>query len=554
MKVRRLVAAALAVALVPLVVPAPANGAPMDLVSLLDRRVAAFPAGAGVLVSDPIAGVTLYQHNENEVVITASLYKLAVLLEAERLVEAKQLRYQDEIGIEPEDITDDGAFEPAGTALALDEALERMITVSDNGTGHALVRVLDPGQINATLARSAIQPFHVRMNDEEDNAASPRAVARFFELLARKELVSKAASERMLARLERQQINDRLPAQLPADTVVAHKTGNLAFVTHDAGIIFGRGGRPVVVVVMTWNADTAEAVDLIQDVGSLVYANAFAAPTSVGFVVPRQPVPADAGRGLLQTIRVTNLGSVDWRLDDPDPFTLIWEMRDSLNNVVSRNRAPIALGNVRAHTSVDLPLVLPMPSTPGEYQVTLGLANRALGALAPFGVATETFTVRPHLPFLVAFEASLPSILHRDEASAMVVTLRPQPALVKERPIHIGWRLLDPRNQRQVARGEVVAGVARPNDTVRVFTFFKAPAVRGTYILELVAVTGDTSIVASASQRRSVVISGPRTYGDELPDERRPIVVPRRPPPVPLPTVSLPPLPAPLGKTPPPSR
>lgn len=533
---------------------APAAAAPADLGALLDRRLASFDSGAGVVVSDPLARKVLFARHADELVLTASLYKLAVLLEAERRVEAKTLRYDDRVLIEAEDTIEDGSFEPAGTVLTLDDALEQMITVSDNGTAHALLRILGTEQVNATLLNAGVAPFHLRESVEEDNAATPRAVATFFERLARKELLSATASERMLARLERQQVRDRIPAQLPAGTRVANKTGNLASVTHDAGIVWGKTGRPIVVVVMTWDADEPHAVELIQDVAGLVYANAFAAPTAVGFAVPRRPVRADAGRGLFQPIRVTNLDRVGWQLRDPDPFTLVWEMRDASDAVVARNASTIALGNVRAGASVELPLVFPVPAAPGDYRVTLGLATARDGALAPLGVATETFVVRAHPPFLAALELRLPSTLHRGEASMVIATLRPLPALTQARALRLGWRVVDPRNGRELARGESPLAAARPTEAVRSVTYLLAPGLRGSYPLELFLLT-ESGALASEPIRRTVQIAGPRTYGDELPADAPRVVVPLpRPDPVPRPSLTLPPLPAPLGKTPPPGR
>lgn len=121
----------------------------------------------------------------------------------------------------------------------------------------------------------------------------------------------------MLGRLERQQINDRLPAQLPEGTRVAHKTGNLGFITHDAGIVWNKAGDPIVVVAMTWDVWEEEAVELIQDLGSLVYANAIANPANVGYTLPRQTIPVEAASLLVQTVRLTNLGPNDWTLATP---------------------------------------------------------------------------------------------------------------------------------------------------------------------------------------------------------------------------------------------
>ncbi|HEX9266839.1 MAG TPA: serine hydrolase, partial [Candidatus Limnocylindria bacterium] len=207
--------------------PAPARASTADLVQQLDGLISSFPGGAGIWIADPTVATPLFAHDPDEQVIAASLYKLGVLAEAERRVDAGDLHYNDAITIQPEDITLDGSFEDAGTQLTLDDALEAMITISDNGSALALWRILGGSNIDATLEKAGIKNFHVAFDDTEDNWATPHAIGTFFALLAKRQLISGAASDRMLARLERQQINDRLPAQLPPGVVVAHKTGNL---------------------------------------------------------------------------------------------------------------------------------------------------------------------------------------------------------------------------------------------------------------------------------------------------------------------------------------
>ena len=240
-----------------------------DVLRRLDALIAAFPGSAGVWIADPVSSAPLYAHDADANVTTASLYKLGVLMEAERRVENGQLRYSDAITIGVDDVTEDGsAYEP-GTVLSLDDALEAMITVSDNGAALALWHLFGGGTIDETLARAGMRDFHVTFDANGTTLATPRAVGTFFRLLARKELVSAAASERMLARLERQTLNDRLPAALPKQTVVAHKTGNLPGLTHDAGIVFTPAG-PRIVVVMTRDAFEG-ANTFIADIAAIVY-------------------------------------------------------------------------------------------------------------------------------------------------------------------------------------------------------------------------------------------------------------------------------------------
>jgi beta-lactamase class A len=240
-----------------------------DVVHRLDALVAAFHGRAGVWIADSTSTTALYSHDANTNVTTASLYKLGVLMEAERRVDSGQLRYRDMITIGEDDVTEEGSGYEVGAVLSVDDALEAMITVSDNGAALALWHLFGGDTIDATLARAGMPDFHVTFDAAGDTVATPRAIGTFFGLLARKELVSAAASERMIARLQRQTINDRLPAALPKQTVVAHKTGNLDGLIHDAGIIFTPRGERIV-VVMTWDAyEGANA--FIAEIAQIVY-------------------------------------------------------------------------------------------------------------------------------------------------------------------------------------------------------------------------------------------------------------------------------------------
>ena len=240
-----------------------------DAMRRLDGLIAAFPGKAGVWIGDPASTTPLYTHDADASVVSASLYKLGVLMEAERRVESGTMRYSDRITIQADDVTEEGSVYGAGDVMSLDEALEAMITLSDNSSALAVWHLLGGDAIDATLARAGMSEFRVTLDRLGNTTATPRAVGTYFALLARNELVSARASERMLARLERQRINDRLPAGLPKTAVVAHKTGNLPGLIHDAGVIFTPAG-PRIVVVMTSDAYQG-ANRLIADIAALVY-------------------------------------------------------------------------------------------------------------------------------------------------------------------------------------------------------------------------------------------------------------------------------------------
>ena len=75
----------------------------------------------------------------------------------------------------------------------------------------------------------------------------------------------------MVAMLERQTFNDRIPAGLPAGHAVAHKTGEITKIQHDAAIVFAP--RPFVLVVLVRGLEDAKkSAAMIAEVARTLYA------------------------------------------------------------------------------------------------------------------------------------------------------------------------------------------------------------------------------------------------------------------------------------------
>ena len=491
--------------------PAPARASTADLAQQLDGLISSFPGGAGIWVGDPTVTTALYTHDADEQVIAASLYKLGVLAEAERRVDAGELRYNDAITIQPEDITLDGSFEDAGTQLTLDEALEAMITISDNGSALALWRILGGANIDATLERAGVKNFHVAFDDTEDNWATPRAIGTFFTLLAKRQLISAAASDRMLARLERQQINDRLPAQLPPGVVIAHKTGNLSGVFHDAGIIYTKSG-PRVAVVMTWDAPYEEAANLISSIGSLVYSANLQPAANARYQVAKTAIAVDVGTDTRVTIPITNIGARAWTSTGAGAVGLTWDLSNGQGALLMRAPKPLPLPALQPSQTQNVGVTIPVPDQPGTYTVTIGLADAAGTALAPVGAATATFNLRAHQPYLITAKIGMPRTLHRGEASLVVVNYG-EFAGKSDRALSMGWRLVDPRTNRTLQQGSSPVGTFTTGVTGTFFAPFVAPNVLGTYKLTYELRDGTVSVSEPATT--TVEIAGPRTYPDE---------------------------------------
>jgi beta-lactamase class A len=491
--------------------PAPARASTADLVQQLDGLISSFPGGAGIWIGDPTISTPLFTHDPDEQVIAASLYKLGVLAEAERRVDAGDLHYGDPVTIQPGDITDDGSFEDAGTQLTLDEALEAMITISDNGSALALWRILGGANIDATLERAGIPNFHVALDGTEDNWATPHAIGTFFTLLAKRQLISAAASDRMLARLERQQINDRLPAQLSADVVVAHKTGNLTGLAHDAGIIFTKTG-PRVVVVMTWDAPDEDAANFISSIGSLVYSANLQPAANARYQVSKTAIAVDVSTDTRVMVPITNIGTRPWTSTGTGAVGLTWDLSNGQGALLMRAPKPLPLPPLRPNQTETVGITIPIPEQPGTYKVTIGLADAAGTALAPVGAATASFALRAHQPYLITARIAMPRTLHRGEASLVAVDYGEFTGET-DRPLALGWRLVDPRTNRTVQQGSSPVGTFKLGTTGTFFVPFVAPTTLGTYKLSYELRDGTVSVGEPATS--TVEIMGPRTYPDE---------------------------------------
>jgi beta-lactamase class A len=245
----------------------------VELTTRVDALLASFSGGAAVWVADAGDRRPLYAKKADEVVLAASLYKLALLVHVESLVERGQGRYTDTITVEAQDITADGSLVLPGGSVTIDEALDLMITQSDNGTALALWRTYGGDAVNASLARERIGGIHVARDANDDNTVTARGVGELMRRLAERRLVSRAASDRMLARLERQTITGRADALLPGGTRIAHKTGDIVGASHDAAIVWTARG-PRVVVVLTWEAAEGKAHELIAKVALAAFETA----------------------------------------------------------------------------------------------------------------------------------------------------------------------------------------------------------------------------------------------------------------------------------------
>jgi beta-lactamase class A len=113
--------------------------------------------------------------------------------------------------------------------------------------------------------------FSDRKNGIE-NYTTARDISYILEKIYRGELINQKISKQCLELLQRQKMRDRIPARLPANTIVAHKTGLERGICHDAGIVFTPNGDFLICVLVKHKNKTARpAKKFIAQLAFLAY-------------------------------------------------------------------------------------------------------------------------------------------------------------------------------------------------------------------------------------------------------------------------------------------
>lgn len=211
------------------------NPKPKELGAILLNATQNTNSNLGIVVKNISTGQEL-SINGDEAFYSASLYKLSVMYTLYEKA-GKGL-----IDINKEDIKNN---------------LYQMITVSSNEAAYYLVENYASWS-EVTKSMQSLGLIKTSLN-QNPTVTSPKDMAKLLELIAKGEAVSADASLAMLDLLSKQKVNDRIPVHLPPTTIVAHKTGELGDVRHDAGIVITPENN-YILVLMSKDSENPESV------------------------------------------------------------------------------------------------------------------------------------------------------------------------------------------------------------------------------------------------------------------------------------------------------
>jgi beta-lactamase class A len=266
----------------------------------LEARIAQVP-GAIVAVSyrDLGSGASL-DLNADDSFHAASTMKVPVMIELFRQAERGWLSLDQPIllvnqfgsivdgspfSVDAGEDSDSAMYSKVGERVPVRELLERMIVRSSNLATNALIAVVGAERANATAHELGATRIKVLRGVEDQkaydaglsNSTTSRDLAVLMHAIETGRAASRAGCDAMREILLRQEFNDAIPAGVPAGTPVAHKTGSITAVLHDAAVVYPARRAPYVLVVLTRAIpDEKVARSLIADLSRIVYRQATA--------------------------------------------------------------------------------------------------------------------------------------------------------------------------------------------------------------------------------------------------------------------------------------
>lgn len=233
-----------------------------------------------------------YHYNADDVFFTASTFKVPLLFELYRQIDAGILSPETRIELEDElRVPGSGVLKEMNSGLSptIHDLATLMIIVSDNVATDILYKLVGPANIETTIKKIGLKHTRVPMtcrsllysavgleesdlktgnpivaerlahrqvvsdsdaySESRSNVSTPSDMVRLLEAINLGTALSPRSRDGVIDILLKQQLNTIIPFFLPAGTKCAHKTGGVPGVRCDVGIVFSPAG-PYAVAIM----------------------------------------------------------------------------------------------------------------------------------------------------------------------------------------------------------------------------------------------------------------------------------------------------------------
>jgi len=233
--------------------------------------------------------------NDKETFHAASTMKTPVMIEVYKQAAERKFSLNDSVELKNEfksivdgspfslDSADDSEFElykHIGEKRTINALLYQMIIVSSNFATNLIIEKVGAENVTNSMRQLGAKNIKVLRGVEDNkafekgliNTTTAHDLALIFEKIAWGEAVNAEASQEMINILLDQKFNEIIPALLPPDVKVAHKTGSITHVHHDSGIVILPDGRKYVLVLLSKDWEDEElTMQTMANVSLMIY-------------------------------------------------------------------------------------------------------------------------------------------------------------------------------------------------------------------------------------------------------------------------------------------
>src|SRR6266699_7181321 len=224
----------------------------------------------------------------------ASTIKVAVLLAIFRAADEGRLRLDDPLHVRNRFLsiangspfrlspTSDGMpelYRTIGRTVKISALAEGMIAASSNLATNLLLDfvgveyardVLRDAQISGVELRRGVQDENAHEKGI-DNEVTADGLLKLFGAV-RGDFLKQQSREEVIRILLAQRFNSMIPAGLPPHATVAHKTGEISTVCHDAGIVYLPEREPYIAVILTeFDAEKDGRREIVAAISEAIY-------------------------------------------------------------------------------------------------------------------------------------------------------------------------------------------------------------------------------------------------------------------------------------------
>lgn len=225
----------------------------------------------------------------------ASTMKVPVMMEIFRQAAAGKLPLESRIQVKNDFISiadgshysltaesdsEQSLYNRVGQSETVRELVRLMITASSNLATNLLIERVTADRVMELMRAIGADDIRVLRGVEDgkafekglNNTTTARDLMIVMRAIAGRRAVSARASDEMIKVMLDQKFNEGIPAGLPPDVRVSHKTGSITAINHDAAIVYPPGRKPYVLVVLTKGIEDEKlAHKLISDISRVVY-------------------------------------------------------------------------------------------------------------------------------------------------------------------------------------------------------------------------------------------------------------------------------------------